>query len=130
MSNLNDIYTNTHGTSAKAFCFSLGGDPDKVISDLASQCAAPNPLATMLGVDQFATADDAHNAILCEIKRLYFSRIPRDAALSIANSLPELGAISLCSTIPELTFNAWSYADAWSNANPDQPPIRSVGCNV
>lgn len=127
MSNLNDLYVAAYGTNARVFLRTLGGDPDKVINDLSARCAEPNPLADMLGIDPSATAEDAHNAILREIKRIYFSGLSRETALAVANSLSDLGAISLCTTIPELTFNVWAYADAWSAANPDQRPILPAG---
>lgn len=129
MSNLSDSYTATYGTDAKVFLRTLGGNPDKILND-PYQCTAPNPLSAMLGADASATAEDAHNAILREIKRIYFSGLPRETALAVANSLSALGTISLCAAIPELTFNAWSYADAWSEANPDQRPIQSAGSGI
>lgn len=130
MSNLSDSYTATYGTDAKVFLRTLGGNPDKILTDLSNQCTAPNPLSAMLGADASATAGDAHNAILREIKRIYFSGLPRETALAVANSLSALGTISLCAAIPELTFNAWSYADAWSEANPDQRPIQSAESGI
>lgn len=123
MYHLNDIYTSAYGTNAKVFLRSIGGNPDAIINDLAAQCAAPNPLADMLGVSSAATAEDAHNAILREIVRIYFSGVSRESAVAVANALADFGTISLCATIPELTFNAAAYVRAWNNSNPSQNAI-------
>lgn len=130
MVNLNDAYVSAYGTNAKVFLRSIGGDPDKIIGDLSAQCAEPNPLAAMLGADSGATVQDAHNAILREIKRVYFSSLSRASAVAVGNAIGELGSISLCSAVPELTFSALTYAGAWNMANPDQEPILAVGYSL
>lgn len=121
-----DLYAAYHakyGTNARVFLRTLGGDPDAVIRSLIEQCAEPNPLASMLGVSPDPTEEDAHNAILREIKRLYFSGISRDAAVAVANAIGSLGSLCLCDTIPELTFSGVSFADTWSYYHPDKEPI-------
>lgn len=127
MSNLNDAYTAVYGTNAKVFLRSIGGNPDQIIRSLEEKFAEPNPLTDLFGVDHASDLKYVHRAILQEIERICFSAVSRETAVAIANSIGDLGSISLCTTIPELTFNDWAYANAWSNVNSDHQPIRRMG---
>lgn len=121
-------YEAEYGTNASLFLRILGGDPDKIAREVKGRLDESNPLEGMFAIDTQSDQHLVHDAILREIKRIYFSKLSRESAVSVGNAVGELGSISLCTTIPELTFNYWEYANAWSKANPDQPPIEDMGC--
>lgn len=69
-------------------------------------------------------ADNVHFAIINEIKRIYFSELSRDAALTICNSLPDQAQITLFSGLQDLTLSVTDFVYDWNKANPGNEAIR------
>lgn len=120
MSDLITTYENTYGSAAKVFLRTLGG---KIIREIEEAWNEPDPF---VGNPFFASStpeEDAHNAILRDIRQRYFSGITRDAALAICNALGDLGEFRVCTSIPDLTYTSGTFMRAWNDSNPEEKPI-------
>lgn len=127
MNDLITAYENRFGLAEKVFLRTLGGNPDALLREIeeAHTQDQPDVGSSFFGLlPNAAPEEDLHNAILRDIQTHYFAPISREAALAVANTLGELGEISICKTIPELTYNAVAFVDAWNAAHPDKEPIR------
>lgn len=71
--------------------------------------------------------DAAHNAIMCEIRRLYFLPISRASALAVCNVLGEAGELIPFPGLPDFRFNAWTFKNAWNEVHPDEARITVNG---
>ena len=127
MSDLITTYENTYGSAAKVFLRTLGGDPDKIIREIEAAGNEPDPFAGNPFLAASAPEEDAHNAILRDIRQRYFSAITRDAALAICNALGDLGEFRVCASIPALTYTSGTFMSAWNDSNPDENPIAING---
>lgn len=127
MSNLITTYENTYGCAAKVFLRTLGGDPDKIIREVEAAENEPDPFAGNSFLASSAPEEDAHNAILRDIRQRYFSGITRDAALGICNALGDLGEFCICASIPDLTYTSGTFMRAWNASNPGEKPIAING---
>lgn len=123
MSDLITTYDNTYGSAAKIFLRTLGGDPDKIIREVEEAWNEPDPFAGNPFLAPNAPEEDAHNAILRDIRQRYFSGITREAALAICNALGDLGEFHVCASIPALTYTSGTFMSAWNDSNPDEKPI-------
>ena len=83
----------------------------------ADTLAFPTPLMST------TPEQDAHNAIMREIQRLYFLPISRASALAVCNVLSELGELIPFPSLPDFRFNAWTFKDAWNDVHPDEAQI-------
>lgn len=127
MNDLITTYENTYGSAAKVFLRTLGGDPDKIIQEIEEAWNEPDPFAGNPLFPSSTAEEDAHNAILRDIRQRYFSGITRDAALAICNALGDLGEFCICTSIPDLTYTSGTFMRDWNASNPGEKPIAING---
>lgn len=91
--------------------------------------AAPeaDPLAFLAPLMPTTPEQDAHNAIMREIQRLYFLPISRASALAVCNVLGEAGELIPFPGLPDFRFNSWAFKNAWNDAHPDEARITVNG---
>ena len=91
--------------------------------------AAPeaDPLAFLAPLMPTTPEQDAHNAIMKEIQRLYFLPISRTSALAVCNVLGEAGELIPFPGLPDFRFNSWTFKNAWNDAHPDEARITVNG---
>lgn len=123
-----ETYDSIYGIRAKFLLRTLGGDPESIIADTAAKCAEPNPLTDILGLaptTDAEIAEAAHHAIRRAIQTAYFSQLSRSAAAVIVDALgrSEYATISI---FDDMTYNDYSFADAWAEAHPDEPRIQII----
>lgn len=130
MGKVNDAYKAKYGVVARGILRTwLNVDPDPIIAAQEARLGEQDPLLDMLGLPQ-ATAEDfaecAYWEIIKAIQSTFFGRMPRAQAVAIANALNTFpdASITFCE---ELTYNAWTLADAWNDAHPDEPKIQYAG---
>lgn len=68
-------------------------------------------------------ADYAYYEIIKEIKRLYFGRLDRAAAVTINAAIGPYGHLRLAHGNAELTFNAALFRSAWEAAHPEEKKL-------
>lgn len=130
MADLLDRYEAQYGPAASGYLYMLGGDSAAIVAEVESQQAAPDAdaLAFLAPLALSTTPEeDAHNAIMREIKHLYFLPISRASALAVCNVLGELGEIIPFPGLPDFRFNAWTFKDAWNEAHPNEARITVNG---
>lgn len=123
---IHNDYEAKYGLTAKMVLRDLGGDPDKVIDDyIETSSSCPDILINgwFANLVQRSQEDDVHDAIQAEIVRLYFKSISRDAAVAICNALGDYGTISIHSSLPDLSYNGYTFMAAWNAENHDQKEI-------
>lgn len=83
---------------------------------------APDP-----GICAAEAADCAYYEIIKEIKRLYFGRLDRAAAVTINAAIGPYGHLQLAYGNEDLTFNAALFRSAWEAAHPDEKHLPLWG---
>lgn len=113
-----------HSGSARLLVYSLGGDPMQIINDWQSRIGDSVPLADWFGGANTLTLDDAANGAYWDIvkyaKSLYLAPMTRETAVAVANAITPVGKLHLAD---DIQFTDIAFADAWSEAHPDQPRI-------
>lgn len=130
MANLFERYEAQYGPAASGYLYTLGGDPAAIVAEVERNQAAPeaNPLAFLAPlVPSTEPEQDAHNAIMREIQRLFFLPISRASALAVCNVLGEAGELIPFPGLPDFRFNAWTFKNAWNDAHPDEARITVNG---
>lgn len=129
MSDLLERYEAQYGPVASGYLYTLGGDPAAIVAEMERNQAAPeaDPLAFLAPLMPTTPEQDAHNAIMREIQRLYFLPISRAAALAVCNVLGEAGELVPFPGLPDFRFNAWAFKDAWNEAHPNEARITVNG---
>ena len=129
MSDLMERYEAQYGSAASGYLYTLGGDPAAIVAEMERNQAAPeaDPLAFLAPLMPTTPEQDAHNAIMCEIQRLYFLPISRASALAVCNVLGEAGELIPFPGLPDFRFNAWTFKNAWNEAHPDEARITVNG---
>lgn len=129
MSDLLERYEAQYGPVASTYLYTLGGDPAAIVAEIERTQAAPeaDPLAFLAPLMTTTPEQDAHNAIMKEIQRLYFLPISRASALAVCNVLGEAGELIPFPGLPDFRFNAWAFKDAWNEAHPDEARITVNG---
>lgn len=96
MSDLLERYEAQYGAAASGYLYTLGGDPAAIVAEIERTQAAPeaDPLAFLAPLMPTTPEQDAHNAIMREIQRLYFLPISRASALAVCNVLGEAGELT------------------------------------
>nr|DAG71412.1 MAG TPA: hypothetical protein [Caudoviricetes sp.] len=110
--------------SIRRLLLKLNYDYLALIDRWESRIGETVPLADLFGGNPTLTLEDVAEAAYFEMvktaKELYFSRLSRDEALIIANSLAS-GTLKLAE---DLEFNGCTFAAAWSDVHPDEEKIR------
>lgn len=110
--------------SIRRLLLKLNYDYLSIIDHWESRIGETVPLADLFGGNPVLTIEDAAEAAYLELvktaKELYFSRLTRDAALTVANALAS-GTLKLAE---DLEFNGCTFAAAWSAVHPDEEKIR------
>ena len=129
MANLLERYEAQYGPAASGYLYTLGGNPAAIVAEMERTQAAPeaDPLAFLAPLMPTTPEEDAHNAIMREIQRLYFRDIPRASALAVCNVLGEAGELIPFPGLPDFRFNAWAFKDVWNEAHPDEARITVNG---
>lgn len=114
-----------HGyTSIRRLLRKLNYDYLSIIDHWESRIGETVPLADLYGGNPVLTieaaAEAAYSDLLRTAKELYFSRLTRDAALTVTNALAS-GTLKLAE---DLEFNGCTFAAAWSALHPDEEKIR------
>ena len=113
-----------HSGSAILLVYNLGGDPMQIIDDWQSRIGESVPLAAMFGGEDTLTLDDAADGAYWDIvkyaKSLYLAPMTRETAVAVANAITPVGKLHLAD---DIEFTDIAFADAWSEAHPDQPRI-------
>ena len=113
-----------HSGSARLLVYNLGGDPMQIINDWQSRIGDSVPLAAMFGGESTLSLDDAANGAYWDIveyaKSLYMAPMTRETAVAVANAITPVGKLRLAD---DIEFTDIAFADAWSEAHPDQPRI-------
>lgn len=114
-----------HSSAARLLCYSLGGDPQKIVDQWAERIGEKNPLAEFFCGEPVLTLDDAAEGaywdIVKYVKSLYFADMTRDTAVAVGNAIPYLNGKLILTD--DIEFTSDGFADAWSDAHPDQPRI-------
>lgn len=129
MADLMERYESKYGPAESRYLYTLGGDPAAIVAEVERALAAPvaDDLAFLAVLMPTAPEEDAHNAIMREIQRLYFRDISRASALAVCNVLGEAGELIPFPDLPDFRFNAWAFADGWNEAHPDEAKIKTNG---
>lgn len=130
MADLMEHYVSKYGPVESGYLYTLGGDPVAIVAEVERQQAAPEAdgLAFLAPLVPSTTPEeDAHNAILREIQRLYFLPISRASALAVCNVLGEAGELIPFPGLPDFRFNSWAFKDGWNEAHPDETKIKTNG---
>lgn len=113
-----------HSGSARLLVYNLGGDPMQIINDWQSRIGDSVPLADWFGGESALSLDDAANGAYWDIveyaKSLYMAPMTRETAVAVANAITPVGKLRLAD---DIEFTDIAFADAWSEAHPDQPRI-------
>lgn len=116
-----------HSGTVRAFVATLGGDVIPIIKKWTDEIGKTDPLAGMFGVEPTFTVNDAADAAYWDIVKyaqdLYFKDMTRETATAVANAITYCGVLKLAD---DLEFTDTGFADAWSDAHPDQPRISRV----
>ena len=130
MSNLLKRYEAQYGPVASGYLYMLGGNTAAIVAEVERQQSEPeaDTLAFLAPLLMPTTPEeDAHNAIMKEIQRLYFLPISRASALAVCNVLGELGELIPFPGLPDFRFNSWAFKDAWNEAHPSEARITVNG---
>lgn len=130
MANLFERYEAKYGPAASGYLYMLGGNTADIVAEVERKQSEPeaDTLAFLTPLLMPTTPEeDAHNAIMREIQRLYFLPISRASALAVCNVLGELGELIPFPSLPDFRFNAWTFKDAWNEAHPDEVQITVNG---
>lgn len=130
MADLMERYESKYGPVESGYLYTLGGDPVAIVAEVERQQVAPeaDDLAFLAPLVPSTTPEeDAHNAILREIQRLYFLPISRASALAVCNVLGEAGELIPFPGLPDFRFNSWAFKNAWNEAHPDEARITVNG---
>ena len=108
MSDLLERYEAQYGAAASGYLYTLGGNPAAIVAEVERNQAAPetDPLAFLAPLMPTTPEQDAHNAIMKEIQRLYFLPISRASALAVCNVLGEAGELVPFPGLPDFRFNS------------------------
>lgn len=79
MADLMERYESKYGPAESGYLYTLGGDPAAIVAEVERAQAAPvaDDLAFLAALMPTTPEEDAHNAIMREIQRLYFLPISR-----------------------------------------------------
>ena len=129
MSDLLERCEAQYGAAASGYLYTLGGDPAAIVAEMERNQAAPetDPLAFLAPLMPTTPEQDAHNAIMKEIQRLYFLPISRASALAVCNVLSEAGELVPFPGLPDFRFNSWAFKDAWNETHPNEARITVNG---
>ena len=129
MSDLMERQEAQYGAAASGYLYTLGGDPAAIVAEMERNQAAPetDPLAFLAPLMPTTPEQDAHNAIMKEIQRLYFLPISRASALAVCNVLGEAGELVPFPGLPDFRFNSWAFKDAWNETRPNEARITVNG---
>ena len=129
MSDLLKRYEAQYGAAASGYLYTLGGNPAAIVAEVERNQAAPetDPLAFLAPLMPTTPEQDAHNAIMKEIQRLYFLPISRASALAVCNVLGEAGELVPFPGLPDFRFNSWAFKDAWNETHPNEARITVNG---
>lgn len=129
MADLMERYESKYGAAAAGYLYTLGGDPAAIVAGVERAQAAPvaDDFAFLAALMPTTPEEDAHNAILREIQRLYFLPISRASALAVCNVLGEAGELIPFPGLPDFRFNSWTFKDGWNEAHPDEARITVNG---
>lgn len=129
MADLMERYESKYGHVESGYLYTLGGDPAAIVAEVERAQAAPvaDDLAFLAAMMPTTPEEDAHNAIMREIRRLYFHDISRASALAVCNVLGEAGELIPFPGLPEFRFNAWTFKDTWNETHPDEARITVNG---
>lgn len=115
----------------KSLLISLHHDYIPAIDSWEARIGETAPLADLFGGAPTLTLEDVADAAYWELcktaEEVYFSRLSRDAAVTIANSLAS-GTLKLTE---DLEYNSDTFAAAWNAAHPDEERIyRDNGFSI
>lgn len=129
MADLMERYESRYGHAESGYLYTLGGDPAAIVAEVERAQAAPvaDDFAFLAALMPTAPEEDAHNAIMREIRRLYFLPISRASALAVCNVLGEAGELIPFPGLPEFRFNGWTFKDEWNATHPDEARITVNG---
>ena len=129
MADLMERYESKYGHVESGYLYTLGGDPAAIVAEVERAQAAPvaDDLAFLAALMPTAPEEDAHNAIMREIQRLYFLPISRASALAVCNVLGDAGELIPFPGLPDFRFNAWTFAGGWNETHPDEDRIKTNG---
>lgn len=129
MADLMERYKSRYGHAESGYLYTLGGDPAAIVAEVERAQTAPiaDDLAFLVAMMPTTPEEDAHNAIMREIRRLYFLPISRASALAVCNVLGEAGELIPFPGLPEFRFNAWAFKDSWNETHPDEARIAVNG---
>lgn len=143
---LNDLVIDRHTLLPHLLLRDLGGDPDSIIDRWQQRYNDdPNPMDAETydaqrsdvnyrmshiweqlndpSICAAEAADCAYYEIIKEIKRLYFGRLDRAAAVTINAAIGYYGHLQLVHGDAELTFNAALFRSAWEAAHPEEKKL-------
>lgn len=143
---IHELTTARHGGRPELLLRNLGGDPDSIIKHWQQRYNEhPDPTSPETydaqrsdvnyrmshiwerlndpSICAAEAADCAYYEIIKEIKRLYFSRLDRAAAVTINAAIGPYGHLQLAHGNAELTFNAALFRSAWEAAHPEEKKL-------
>lgn len=135
-----------HGGRPELLLRDLGGDPDSIIDRWQQRYNEhPDPTSAETydaqrsdvnyrmshiwerlnapSICAAEAADCAYYEIVKEIKRLYFGRLDRAAAVMIYDAIGDFGELRLVDNCDDLTFNDFAFRCAWEDAHTEEKKL-------
>lgn len=116
---MKDTIIERHGNTIFPVCIDLSIDYIAIIGKYQNRIGETDFLGgTMTKED---AADGAYWEIVKACRHKYMAALSRETAVAIANAMTASGHLYLAD---DLLWNNVTFAEAWSNENPDQPNIQ------
>ena len=145
---IHELTTARHGGRPELLLRNLGGDPDTIIAHWQQRYNEhPDPTSaetydaqrsdvnyrmshvwerlTDPSICAAEAADCAYYEIIKEIKRLYFGRLDRAAAVMIYDAIGDFGELRLVDNCDDLTFNDFAFRCAWEDAHTGEKKLHT-----
>lgn len=126
-----DAYESLYGTKDTMLLRGLGGNPEEVFASFEARIGEPNPLIELLGLPPTSVedfAEGAYHEIRKRIVTLYMRKFSRAEANAIIKALcTPFSGMQTLTILDELDFNNSTFADAWSEAHPDEQRLYCYG---
>ncbi len=145
---IHELTTARHGGRPELLLRNLGGDPDSIIARWQQRYNEhPDPTSPETydaqrsdvnyrmshiwerlndpSICAAEAADCAYYEIIKEIKRLYFGRLDRAAAVMIYDAIGDFGDLRLVDNCDDLTFNDFAFRCAWEAAHPEEKKLSA-----
>lgn len=142
MTSVSEVYESKFSNRPYVALIMLGGDPKCILADWQNKLDNPEEMDPSLNeiplfrdvppLTAETAAQYAHWQIIRELERLFFTRLPRETAVAVCNSLYLIddSRFIISPGAEELVYNSYAFKSAWNKHNPDQPEIILSGIDI